>query len=77
MQKELGFLIAALALSALVVAPIERHPYPLDPRLRLLATCLVALWSSWRLWSFVKARKRWNQWQRSASWSVKGSLSAA
>ncbi|MDE0206430.1 MAG: type IV secretion system DNA-binding domain-containing protein, partial [Candidatus Tectomicrobia bacterium] len=71
MQKELGYLIGALALSALAVAPLEGHPYPLDARLGPLATCAATAWCCVRLWAFLKARKRWGQWQRSRSWSVK------
>ena len=70
MQKELGYLIAALGLSVLAVAPIDGHPFPLDPRLRLLTICLTTVWCCVRLRAFMKARKRWSQWQRSESWSV-------
>jgi conjugal transfer pilus assembly protein TraD len=72
-QKELGYLIAAVLIGALVVAPIEGHPYPVDARLRPLATCLAAGWACVRLVAFMKARKRWRRWQRSETWSVKAS----
>ena len=74
MRTEAGILIAALAVSTVVVTPwnIWVPDVPtLDPRLRLVSAVFGVLWVGFRLWVFVKAWSRWRSWRLPASWSVK------
>ena len=69
MKKELGYLVAAAAVSFLAVAPLDLHEFPLDPRLRPYSECVAVAWIGIRLGVFLKVWKRWRQWRRSPRWS--------
>ena len=70
MKKELGYLIVAVGLSAVALAPVGLHDFPLDPRLRPLMACFVTVWIGIRLGMFVKVRARWRRWRRAPRWMV-------
>jgi uncharacterized Tic20 family protein len=69
MNRQLGYLLAAVGISALVLAPPELHDYPLDMRLRPLCVGMAGLWVGVRLGLFLKAWKRWGEWRRAPRWS--------
>ena len=73
MRTEGGILIAALAVSTVVVTPWELL-FPditvLDPRLRPVAAIFGALWAGSRLWAFLTAWNRWRSWRLPTTWSV-------
>jgi len=73
-RTEGGFLIAALAVSTVVVTPwdlwVPGLP-SLDPRLRPVAASVGALWIVFRLAVFAKAWNRWRSWRLPATWSIK------
>ena len=71
MKKELGYLLAAVGVSVVALAPASVHDFPLDPRLRPLTACLVTVWIGLRLGLFVKSRERWRRWQRAPRWIVR------
>ena len=54
MKKELGYLVAAAAVSFLALAPLDLHDFPLDPRLRPYSECLAVVWIGIRLGVFLK-----------------------
>ena len=70
MNKELGYLVVAAGGSVLAAAPLDLHDFPLDPRLVPWAVGLGAVWTSFRLGMFLKARKRHRRWRRSPRWSA-------
>ena len=71
MNKELGYLAAAMGASVLAAAPLEGlHDFPLDPRLLPWAAGFGIVWTSFRLGMFLRAWKRWRRWRRSLRWSV-------
>ena len=74
MRTEGGILVAALAVSAVVVTPWELW-FPditvLDPRLRPAAAVFGVLWVVFRLVVFVNAWLRWRSWRLPATWSLK------
>ncbi len=69
MNRELSYLIVALAVSVAALAPVDLHDFPLDPRLRPFAEWVAVVWIGFRLGMFLKVWKRWRQWRRSPSWS--------
>ena len=70
MNKELGYLVVAVAASGLAVAPLDLHDFLLDPRLLPWAAGLGALWIIYRLARFMGALDRHRRWRRSPRWSV-------
>ena len=69
MQKEVGYLVVAIAASGFVLAPSGFHDFPLDPRLVPVTACFAALWTGLRLGRFAGACARWRRWRRSPPWS--------
>ena len=69
MQKELGYLVVAIAASGFVLAPSGLHDFPLDPRLVPVTACFAALWTGLRLGRFAGACARWRRWRLSPPWS--------
>ena len=70
MNKELGYLVVAVGASALAVAPLDLHDFPLDPRLVPWTAGLGATWITYRLARFLRALDRHRRWRRSPRWSV-------
>ena len=69
MNRELGYLIVALAVSVAALAPDDLHDFPLDPRLRPFAECIAVVWIGLRLGMFLRVWKSWRQWRHSPRWS--------
>ena len=70
MKTEIGYLIAAAALSGIAFYPWDAGDMSLDPRLRPFAAGFGMLWTLRRLAAFRKAWTRWRSWRLPVSWSV-------
>ena len=74
MRTEAGYLIAAAAVSGMVmlpaVAPGMGLQEFLDARLQMYAAVFGAAWTGYRAVLFVRAWLRWRSWRQPASWYV-------
>ena len=74
MKTEAGYLIAAAAVSGMVMLPVVAPGTGLeeflDARIQMYAAGFGAAWTGYRSVLFVRAWLRWRSWRRPASWSV-------
>ena len=74
MKTEAGYLIAAAAVSGMVILPMVAPGTGLeaflDARIQVYAAGFGAAWTAYRSVLFVRAWRRWRSWRQPASWSV-------
>ena len=71
MHKELGYLLVAAGTSAVALAPMDLHEFPMDARLRPLMEWFAVAWVGIRLGVFLSASERWRRWRQAPRWTVR------